>query len=70
MTGAEITLLSRTMANGRPTFCWVARPKPPGAGRVETEGHDRFIGALVEARLGVNQILTRHEGARLQKIGG
>ena len=24
MTGAEITLLSSTMANGLPTFCWVA----------------------------------------------
>ena len=27
MTGAEITLSSRTMAKGRPTLAWVTRPK-------------------------------------------
>ena len=52
MTGAEITLLSSTMAKGSPTFSWVTLPKrlaPAASKRNVTTGSPV---RLIEARLG------------------
>ena len=45
ITGAEITLSSSTMANGRPTWSLVKLAELAGAGVVEAEGDDRLVGA-------------------------
>ena len=39
-----------------------------GAGRVEAEGHDRLVGALIEAGLGVDQVLAAHQNLLLDHI--
>ena len=65
MRGAEITLLSSTMASGRPTASVVTWPKRWRAADVEAEIDDRLAGALVEAGLGVDQVLALHDDALL-----
>ena len=68
ITGAEITLLSSTMANGLPTFSWVASANLRAPDRIEAEVDDRLAGALVEARLGVGQIGAGNQHALLDQI--
>ena len=50
--GAEITLLSSTMAKRLPMFWLVAVAEAPRAQAVEAEGDHRLAGLLVEAEAG------------------
>ena len=68
ITGAEITSLSSTMANGLPTFSCVTWAKLRAPRGVEAEGDDRLAGALVEAGLRVGQVLARDEDALLDHV--
>ena len=61
ITGAEITSLSSTMANGRPTFSCVTVANLRAPAVLKRNVHDRLAGALVEARLGVGQFVARHQ---------
>ena len=65
ITGAEITSLSSTMANGLPTFSCVTCGEFARAGGVEAERDDRLAGALVEAGLRVGQVVARDQHALL-----
>ena len=69
ITGAEITSLSSTMANGLPTFSCVTCGEFARAAGVEAERNDRLAGALVEAGLRVGEIAARHQHALLDQIG-
>ena len=68
ITGAEITSLSSTMANARPTFSVRRLRELARARRIEAEIDDRLAGALVEARLRVGEIGARHQDALLDQI--
>ena len=68
MTGADITLSSSTMANGRPTLSLREVAELARARLVEAEGDDRLVGALVEAGLRIDQILARHDRRFLQQV--
>ena len=68
MTGAEITLLSSTIANGLPTFCLGRLGKLARTARIETEIDDRFAVALIEARLGIDKIAAGNEHAFVDEI--
>ena len=68
MTGAEITLLSRMMANGLPTFCWVASANLRAPRGIESKADDRLAIALVEAGLGVGEIGAGDQYALLDQI--
>ena len=67
MTGALITLLSSTIANGLPTFSRVASPKRLGPGCVELEADDRLV--LLEGRLRIGQRVAADHDALLDDIG-
>ena len=67
MTGAEITLPSSTMANGRPTFSDVTWPNFCAAAQIEAESDVGLAGLLVEALLRVDQILAVDHDALLHR---
>ncbi len=50
MTGAEITFLSSTMANGRPTFSVRGLREASRAAVLKWKRHDRLAGALDRSR--------------------
>ena len=58
MLGAESTTSSRMIANGLPTFSWVTRAKRRAPCAVEADVDDRLVGLLVEALLGVDQLVA------------
>ena len=57
------------MAKGLPTFSEVTCAELLAAAQVEAEVHDRLAGPLVEAGLGVGQILALHHDALLDRQG-
>src|ERR1700730_15096045 len=68
ITGAEITLLSRVMANGFSTLGLVSFANFCGAAGSEAEIDDRLVSTLIEARLRVDQIAARDQYAFLDEI--
>ena len=67
MRGAEITLLSSTMASGRPTILRRRLAEALGAADVEAEVDDRLVGAAVEGGLGVDEIAALDDDAALDR---
>jgi hypothetical protein len=67
--GAEMTWLSRMMAKQPADILLRGLAEARRALAVETEGDDRLVGALVEGRLGVDEVLARHDDAVLDQVG-
>ena len=68
ITGAEITLLSSTMANGPPDVLGGDLAELARTRHVEAEIDDRLVGALVETRLRIDEIAARHDHALLDQV--
>ena len=56
------------IANGLPTFCWVASANLRAPAGVEAEADDRLAVALVKAGLGVDQIGAGDQNALFDEI--
>ena len=67
MLGAEMTTLSRMIANGLPTFSWVTRAKRLAAGAVEADRDRRPAVLLVEVLLGVGDLVAGDDRAALDR---
>ena len=66
MFGADSTLSSRMIANGLLTFSWVTRPKRRAPAELKVIDDDR-LAVLVEALLGVDQLVARHHHPALDR---
>ena len=66
MLGADSTLSSRMIANGLPTFSCVTRPKRRAPAVLKRDRDDR-LAVLVEALLGVDQLVARHHHPALDR---
>ena len=69
ITGAEITLLSSTIANGCPTFSVVACANLREPRGIEAEVDDRLARALIEAGLRIGQVAAGDQHLLLDDIG-
>ena len=68
MTGAEMHLVVEHDGERPADVVLGEVAELAGAGLVEAEGDDRLVGALVEARLGVDQLVAAHHGRLAQEL--